>query len=1103
MKKKILLWGAALALILIVLAVKLGVGFAARGTGSLCTSTTPTSTQQPTGALPDDVHDFPFGFMCGSDGNYTGDIKFDASPSGSTAYKNYGVYTKVSPGQALTFSGGYDQVSGPKKANGDNASEVLVWSTIDANPTTVDWASGSFSNIQQPAGVTAGNAISCPGIGAPNFGPVYNYQDNGGTGVNASPVAFNPGTFQGLEDCGSKGSMVYWKNATADMNAYKYTMTVKSTAPDGATICVRLNVSVRFDTDTSYFPGVNAAESDQNHVANHVAKQSDRRCYIVSNPAPPTSNLMCKIYSGRGLPAHSFVRFTVYSKDDPHVTAVPAPNGVPQATKGSWESFSSGPDYQSGAWSGKSDLTSATDYTDNNLQWRVINPATGDGTYNMLLPQETGPDRLIYVESWQLMTDGTGRWLYNGGELSRAAVRDCYEATCSVRVLGVIPGDPNGVTAGSQYQLELTMSNVGQDILYGSLGPNYLDITGASGPISNMNTYINPGSSATVYATQTAPNNVSSTTIGAYPDYWGRFALTGSRSDGSTYGAGCSTQLNTYQGFTLTPHADTPGGDSEDPTTISYRTYVTSSGTSAQVPMHTVSYFSHQNCGGSEVDSPSVATTINYNPGTDTNVVGPGTYPVPCTPNAGDKYCDYIIIDYTAGYIGPGGRVLPTSSANNSVGPNCLTIANKPYFKVFGSGISAGGHFNASGGACSSGATAGNLAGWNNNSTSNANFGSSAALHTILFGNNTIKGVASGQSPTAFGASASTLSFANVAGTVDATAPSPNIGGKFGSTHCFTELPQHSPSTDPGANTSVAALAATTASPGKGYFAHNGSKVTLSGGTVGTGQNISLYTDQDVYITGNITYQLSGWTKDTVPSFVLHTTGNIYIDRSVTNLDGIFVSETTTPGGHIYTCGAGTAPYADGSVPADPFTPMAKNELYANCNKQLVVHGSFVADNVDLMRTYGSLRNEKPTVSGGVQQPITMSKTMKGATPCVSVKDSFSKLVYGCSVDPSLRVVTASTKPPNLYCVWPRSFDSAVPSKYWFCENLATPSVTPKVVAAAGDCSNSNGITPTHNTCAAEVFEFSPELYLSQPAIQTQNLGAGSWNAVTSLPPVL
>jgi len=62
----------------------------------------------------------------------------------------------------------------------------------------------------------------------------------------------------------------------------------------------------------------------------------------------------------------------------------------------------------------------------------------------------------------------------------------------------------------------------------------------------------------------------------------------------------------------------------------------------------------------------------------------------------------------------------------------------------------------------------------------------------------------------------------------------------------------------------------------------------------------------------------------------------------------------------------------------------------------------------------------------------------------------------------------------------------------------------------SGSCSNSPGtssvgttITVTAGTCAAEVFEFSPEHYLEQPAALPGGAGATQYDAVTSLPPVL
>jgi hypothetical protein len=72
---------------------------------------------------------------------------------------------------------------------------------------------------------------------------------------------------------------------------------------------------------------------------------------------------------------------------------------------------------------------------------------------------------------------------------------------------------------------------------------------------------------------------------------------------------------------------------------------------------------------------------------------------------------------------------------------------------------------------------------------------------------------------------------------------------------------------------------------------------------------------------------------------------------------------------------------------------------------------------------------------------------------------------------------------------------------YYLCEPKAAPAV-PAAVPAAPPCSNKGSQLIT-GTCAAEIFNFSPELYLSTPDIQLPNNGAVQYDAVTSLPPVL
>jgi hypothetical protein len=79
----------------------------------------------------------------------------------------------------------------------------------------------------------------------------------------------------------------------------------------------------------------------------------------------------------------------------------------------------------------------------------------------------------------------------------------------------------------------------------------------------------------------------------------------------------------------------------------------------------------------------------------------------------------------------------------------------------------------------------------------------------------------------------------------------------------------------------------------------------------------------------------------------------------------------------------------------------------------------------------------------------------------------------------------------------------------YLCEPLASAgSAASNATAATGtNCSNSTGayqnLSLSPLTCAAEVFDFSPELYLSAPAVKQNNTGGPQPTAITSLPPVL
>lgn len=112
------------------------------------------------------------------------------------------------------------------------------------------------------------------------------------------------------------------------------------------------------------------------------------------------------------------------------------------------------------------------------------------------------------------------------------------------------------------------------------------------------------------------------------------------------------------------------------------------------------------------------------------------------------------------------------------------------------------------------------------------------------------------------------------------------------------------------------------------------------------GKQALLFEGRDVFITGTgIRYQgaNTGWnTIEDIPSFYLVVKGgNIYIDPSVTELDGVYIAQPAADGtkGEIITCAT-----AAGVVPA-----------HGGCGQQLVINGAFIARQVQFKRVFGKL----------------------------------------------------------------------------------------------------------------------------------------------------
>ncbi|MGH7193312.1 MAG: hypothetical protein ACREJM_07215, partial [Candidatus Saccharimonadales bacterium] len=308
-------------------------------------------------------------------------------------------------------------------------------------------------------------------------------------------------------------------------------------------------------------------------------------------------------------------------------------------------------------------------------------------------------------------------------------------------------------------------------------------------------------------------------------------------------------------------------------------------------------------------------------PGQDTTTLS-GTYNIPPgSYDGGYEYCSSISTNYTSGYVGPASNVVGGQDPQTDT--NCPRVANEPYFKALDSSIAAGGDFDQ----CTN--AGGLLAGYNDIQSDPGNRvpadrGASSQLSALALVK--ITGVASAQTPGNPGIlrSPTDLTFANNGVQVDSTGlESPTLGGSFGSCQQLTNETAPSSAADYSGSTFVV-------NPSRqGAYKHNGD-ITVKGAGIGAsvsaGQTVSLFVTGNVHISGDpgvsgdIKYdQTTGWSAGNVPSFILHATGNIYIDPGITSLAGLYIAQSTGgTKGKIYDC-------ADSSG----YAPMAAKDLYS------------------------------------------------------------------------------------------------------------------------------------------------------------------------------
>ena len=261
------------------------------------------------------------------------------------------------------------------------------------------------------------------------------------------------------------------------------------------------------------------------------------------------------------------------------------------------------------------------------------------------------------------------------------------------------------------------------------------------------------------------------------------------------------------------------------------------------------------------------------------------------------------------------------------VGPQdekCMRVVGKPTVKVNGGDIAVGGRF---ANACSINPTNSSIVGWPHSpvfDASGTQYGAFAASEIFGFSSATIRSNAQTQP-------ASGLAFANTVASGD------RYGGSFGPMPCIADHAGAEPATA----TTTGSLNNPTLDGSYRYM----STVINGTPTIQAGRQVVVYVDGDLRIESNILYRRDvPWpTPSDIPALKVVVKGNIYIDPSVTELNGIYVAQPNAAGvgGNIYTCSSG-------------FAPVAGVNMYTSCPNQLTVNGAFVAGQIHFGRTTGT-----------------------------------------------------------------------------------------------------------------------------------------------------
>jgi len=310
----------------------------------------------------------------------------------------------------------------------------------------------------------------------------------------------------------------------------------------------------------------------------------------------------------------------------------------------------------------------------------------------------------------------------------------------------------------------------------------------------------------------------------------------------------------------------------------------------------------------------------------------------------GDRLCFTVTVNPTLGTMEIDGTIITITRGARTSPENCTgPIGDKPYFKVYGGDIRAGGAF-FDGTVCTplNGKLLGNYT---------AGKGGAGGQLAILAANQ-ISGVGSAsQRLVTPPLSPGGLTFAN---TGAYSVPS-LMGGNFGQLGCTPDYFGTKQYSDARKATSTASsvFLSSLAADKQTLVTPGGGQLEITGDTYNVRHTI--FVDGDAFISGNVLenptppFSVSG-----IPYLTLVVKGNIYISSNVTQLNGWYIAQPISPttGGSIYTCRSTSAG-----------VPLSGEEIADQCrdvSEKLTVNGAFTAKNIHLQRALGSVRDGLP-----------------------------------------------------------------------------------------------------------------------------------------------